>query len=319
MSNSQIYQLLALTADGYLLGTDASGVAFTTDSLAAYLKSMYSLPPEYYANNLTSEKYLAAFAETYGYGLINLERAMTPGKSIYFFDGNKIVSANGNAYWRGASNTVFRPSAALNLRGASISAPFYDVLESVDGSMSLPRIWENEFAFGATDTHGLYMGDVLGDLKTVRDNSNTVKIGNLDFSMSVSQRAYDDYMGGLDSLNLSFDSGNWNFGASYQRYLTNGASRFSGLQNPIMGLATNAVVSNAEYNYGYGVKTKIGNLWGGNVASIGEFGWDGAAGAFVSIDPERQIAIVYLQHMLNPDLAKLHPQIRTIVNIALGY
>ncbi len=250
MSNSQIYQLLALTADGYLLGTDASGVAFTTDSLAAYLKSMYSLPPEYYANNLTSEKYLAAFAETYGYGLINLERAMTPGKSIYFYDGNKIVSADGNAYWRGASNTVFRPSATLSLRGASISAPFYDVLESVDGNMSLPRVWENEFAFGATDTRGLYMGDVLGDLKTVRDNSNTVKIGNLDFSMAVSQRAYDDYMGGLDSLNLSYDSGNWNFGASYQRYLTNGTSRFSGLHNPIMGLATNAVVSNAEYNYG---------------------------------------------------------------------
>ena len=250
MSNSQIYQLLALTADGYLLGTDASGNAFTTDSLVAYLKSMYALPPEYYANSLTSEKYLEAFAETYGYGLINLERAMTPGKSIYFYDGNKIVSADGNAYWRGVSDTMFRPSAALNLRGASISAPFYDVVQSVDGKTSLTRVWENEFAFGATDSRGLYMGDVLGDLKTVRDNANTVKIGNLDFSMSVSQRAYDDYMGGLDNLSLSYDSGNWNFGASYQRYLTDGVSRFSGLQNPIMGLATNAIISNANYNHG---------------------------------------------------------------------
>ena len=250
MSNSQIYQLLALTADGYLLGTDASGTAFTTDSLVAYLKSMYTLPPEYYANSLTSENYLEAFAETYGYGLINLERAMTPGKSIYFYDGNKIVSADGNAYWRGASNTVFKPSAALNLRGASISAPFYDVVESVDGDMALTRVWENEFSFGATDVRGLYMGDVLGDLKTVRDNADTVKIGNLDFSMAVSERAYDDYMGGLDNLSLAYNSGNWNFGASYQRYLTDGTSRFSGLQNPIMGLASNAIVSNAEYNYG---------------------------------------------------------------------
>ena len=250
MSNSQIYQLLALTADGYLLGTDAAGNAFTKDTLVSYLKTMYSLPPEYYANNLTVDKYLEAFAETYGYGLINLERAMTPGKSIYFFDGNKIVSASGNAYWRVATNTAFRSSAALNIRGASISAPFYDVLESVDGTMSLPRVWENEFSFGVTDARGLYMGDVLGDLKTVRDNSNTVKIGNLDFSMAVSERAYDDYMGGLDNLSLSYGSGNWNLGASYQRYLTDGVSRFSGMQNPIVSLASNAVVSDAEYKYG---------------------------------------------------------------------
>lgn len=250
MSNSQIYQLMALTADGYLLGTNTDGTAFTKETLAAYLRNMYTLPPEYFPNSLSAEKYLEAFAETYGYGLINLERATTPGKSIYFFDGNKIVSANGNAYWRAASNTVFRPSAALNLRGASISAPFFDVLESVDGTLSLPRVWENEFAFYATDSRGLYMGDVLADLKTVRDNSNTVKIGNLDFSMAVSERAYDDYMGGLDNLSLSFNSGNWNFGASYQRYLTDGVSRFSGMQNPIMGLTSNAIVSDAEYKYG---------------------------------------------------------------------
>ncbi len=260
MSNSQVYQLLALTADGYLLGTDASGVAFNQETLATYLKTMYALPPEYYADSLTPDKYLEAFAETYGYGLINLERAMTPGKSIYFFDGNEIVSADGNAYWRAASNTVFRPSAALNLSGVSISAPFFDVVESVDGKMSLPRVWENEFAFDSTDVHGLYMGDVLGDLKTTRDNQQVIKVGNLNFSMAVSERAYEDYMGGLDSLRLSYSSGNLDLGASYQRYLTNGTSRFSGLQNPIMGLVSNAIVSDVAYN--------IGNLtFGGHVFS----------------------------------------------------
>ncbi|MBR4892318.1 MAG: ankyrin repeat domain-containing protein [Alphaproteobacteria bacterium] len=250
MSKSQIYQLLALTADGYLLGTDTSGNAFTKETLTAYLKNMYSLPPEYYANTLTAEKYLEAFAETYGYGLINLERATTPSKSIYFYDGNKIVSAEGNAYWRAASNTAFRPSAVLSLNDGSISAPFYDVLESVDGSMSLARVWENEFSFGTKDSRGLYMGDVLGGLKTTRDNTQKIKVGNLDFSMVVSERAYDDYMGGLDNLTLSYDSGNWNLGASYQRYLTDGKSRFNGLHNPVMALGSNAVVSNAEYNYG---------------------------------------------------------------------
>ena len=253
MSNSQIYQLMALTADGYLLGTDSDGTAFTKDTLATYLKQMYALPPEYNQSSLSAEMYLQAFAQVYGYGLINLERAMKPGRSVYFYDGatNKIVSSNGkNAYWRAASNTVFRPSAALNISGAVIGAPFFDVLESVDGSISLPRLWENEFAFGATDSRGLYIGDVLGDLSTSRESGQTTKIGNLDFSMKVSERAYVDNMNGLDNLSIGYNNGNWGFGASYQRYLTDGASRFSGLHNPILSLATGAVVSDVRYNYG---------------------------------------------------------------------
>ena len=250
LDNKDIFALLALTADGTYLGVNpATGKAWTDDAeLVAYLETKYELPGEYIIE--TDAQYIAAFKEVFGYGLINLERATKPGTSVYFYDGEKIVSANGDAYWRAATNTAFRASSALNLRSATISAPFFDVLESADGKLSVPRIWENEFAFGATDSRGLYMGDVLGELKTVRDNSQTVKIGNLDFSMATSERAYDDYMGGLDNLSLKYNSGNWNFGASYQRYLTDGASRFSGLQNPIMGLASNAVVSDAEYNYG---------------------------------------------------------------------
>lgn len=252
MTNNEIFQLLALTSDGYLLATDAAGNAFTKDTLVTYLKQKYALPPEYFANTLSVDKYLDAFAHVYGYGLINLERAMTPGHSIYYYNGNKnkIVSADGNSYWRAASDTVFKPSATLNLRGASISAPFFDVLHSVDGQMSLPRVWENEFALGASDASALYMGDILGDLKTVRNDKQSVKIGNLDFAMAISSREYIDYMGGLDNLSLSYDSGNWNFGATYQRYLTDGSSRFSGLHNPIMGLISNAVTTDVKYQIG---------------------------------------------------------------------
>ena len=250
LSNKEVFSLLALTADGPLLATTDNGKAMSDDDLISHLQGMYILPNEYQFRVDDGENYLNVFAEVFGYGLINLERATKPGKSVYFYDGDRIVSANGDAYWRAATNTAFRASSALNLRSATISAPFFDVLESTDGKLSVPRIWENEFAFGATDSRGLYMGDVLGELKTVRDNSQTVKIGNLDFSMAISERAYEDYMGGLDNLSLKYNSGNWNFGASYQRYLTDGTSRFSGLQNPIMGLASNAVVSDAEYNYG---------------------------------------------------------------------
>ena len=77
--------------------------------------------------------------------------------------------------------------------------------------------------------------------------------------------------------------------------------------------------NNAEYGYGLGVRTKIYEGWGGNNCSIGEFGWDGAAGTLCSIDPEREIGIVYTQHMLNPHHEQIHPRIKMMVNHALGY
>ena len=250
MTNPQIFTLMALTADGYLLGTDASGKAFDNETLAAYLQNMYALPPEYYPTELSADEYLKAFAEVYGYGLINLERAMTPNKKIYFFDGTNIVSANGNAYWRAATNTTFKPSSTFNLRGATIRAPFYDMVTSVDGNMSLPRVWENEFALGMDGRRSLYMGDVLGELNTRVEDIPKTQIGNLGFSMSWSERAYEDNLGGLDSLVLDYVSGNWEFGASYQRYLTDGMARFTQTHNSILGLMSNALVTDARYQIG---------------------------------------------------------------------
>ena len=250
LTNEQIFALMALTADGPLLGTQTDGTVLTKDSLVAHLQNMYVLPTEKQALVNGGADYLNIFAEVFGYGLINLERATKPGTSVYYYNGNNIVSADGNAYWRAATNTAFRSSSVLSLNGATISAPFYDVLESVDGDMSLPRVWQNEFALGATDERGLYMGDVLGDLTTRRDNSQHSQVGALAVSMAFSERAYNDNLNGLDNLSLDYVSGAWNFGASYQHYLTDGVSRFSGLANPILGLAADAVVSDIDYEIG---------------------------------------------------------------------
>ena len=183
MSNRQLYYLLALTADGYLMKSDGKGNTYNTETLAEYLKNMYALPSEYNADNLSAEKYLDAFQEVYGYGLINLERATMPNRKIYVYDGDNIVSADGNAYWGATTRTAFKPSSVLNLRGATISAPFFDVVESLDGSVSLPRVWENKFAIGSDNRRGLYMGDVLGGLTTRRDNAQQTQIGDMCFSM----------------------------------------------------------------------------------------------------------------------------------------
>ena len=250
LTNSQIFALMALTADGPYLGTQTDGTAFTEETLTAYLQGMYQLPNEYQVRVDNGANYLDVFAEVFGYGLINLERATKPGTSVYYYNGNNIVSSDGNAYWRVATNTVFKPSAVLSLRGATIRAPFFDVLESVDGTVSLPRVWKNEFELGTGDKRGLYMGDVLGEFTTRRENAQRNQIGALGVSVSFSERAYDDNLNGLDNLSLDYAVGNWNFGASYQHYLTDGVSRFSGLANPVLGLMSNAVVSDIAYNSG---------------------------------------------------------------------
>ena len=255
LDNNEIFALLALTADGAYLGTNPNtGKIWATTpeqakkELVSYLQGRYNLPGEYSPE--TDDEYLTAFKEVFGYGLINLERATKPGTSVYYYNGNNIVSSDGNAYWRAATNTVFKPSAVLNLRGAMIRAPFFDVLENIDGTVSLPRVWKNEFAFGAGDKRGLYMGDVLGEFTTRRENTQRNQIGALGLSVSFSERAYDDNLNGLDNLSLDYAVGNWNFGASYQHYLTDGVSRFSGLANPVLGLMSNAVVSDIAYNSG---------------------------------------------------------------------
>ncbi len=249
LENDEIFALMALTADGPFLGKRDSGEVFTEETLANYLQNLYELPNEKQAEVDGGADYLKVFAEVFGYGLINLERATTPGMAIYYYDGNadKIVSGN---IGRAATNTVFRPSSVLNLRGATIRAPYFDVLENIDGSLSLPRVWENEFAFGAGDERGLYMGDVLGDLKTRRENTQRNQIGAIGLTMAFSERAYNDNLNGLDNLALDYAAGRWNFGASYQHYFTDGVSRFSGLANPVLGLMSNAVVSDVAYNSG---------------------------------------------------------------------
>ena len=73
------------------------------------------------------------------------------------------------------------------------------------------------------------------------------------------------------------------------------------------------------YGYGLGVRTLVRPELGGTLSTIGEFGWGGAAGAYVHSDPEREISIVYVQHMLNNKEAIVHPRLRNLVYTGLGY
>lgn len=66
------------------------------------------------------------------------------------------------------------------------------------------------------------------------------------------------------------------------------------------------------YCYGLGVRTDANRTY----ANKGEFGWDGAAGAYVMIDPEYQLGIFYATHVQDHNVylyKTLHPAIRDAV------
>ncbi len=69
------------------------------------------------------------------------------------------------------------------------------------------------------------------------------------------------------------------------------------------------------YGYGLGVRTMMDKARGGSPSAIGEFGWDGAAGALSLIDPEAKLGFFYAQHVLstNADMDYAIPRLRNIV------
>ena len=75
----------------------------------------------------------------------------------------------------------------------------------------------------------------------------------------------------------------------------------------------------AGYGYGLGVRTLV-DCSEGQRSSLGEFGWDGAAGSYVMIDPKHQLSIVFAMHVKNwPTLIGCgHAPIRDMTYDILG-
>lgn len=67
------------------------------------------------------------------------------------------------------------------------------------------------------------------------------------------------------------------------------------------------------YHYGLGVYV----LWdagkAGSLAKPGTFGWNGAAGSYVSIDRESGVALLYIQHMHSPTNKAYHDRLRNTI------
>ncbi len=270
MSPQEIFLLLALTADGPYLGTNPeTNLAWTSQAaLIEYLQNMYTLP-----GNLDASQYIESFKNAFGYGMINLERATRPSTNIYYFssDPNVIVSDAGNSYWRNATSSVSqsRASSVFSLTNRqAIKTSFFDVVESADGSVSLPRVWNATFTDNTDNKHGLYMGDVLADFSVNSKNRHHNEIGEFSFDMAFSPRAYNDNMNGLDDLRIAFNTAEYEIDAQYQHHFTDGESRFNGRANSLLGLVSNTVSSGAKYkmgNFAFGTRAFSGTITNENL------------------------------------------------------
>ena len=68
------------------------------------------------------------------------------------------------------------------------------------------------------------------------------------------------------------------------------------------------------YSYGLGVRTRMTTRVGGE-GPLGEFGWDGAAGAWGMIDPENHVSAYFGMHVRNFGYSwdVIHPNIRGLI------
>ena len=69
------------------------------------------------------------------------------------------------------------------------------------------------------------------------------------------------------------------------------------------------------YSYGLLVRTLVDPAAAGSNGSVGEFGWDGAAGAYALVEPINHIALYYAQQVYSCPIVyqKLHPALRDTV------
>lgn len=71
------------------------------------------------------------------------------------------------------------------------------------------------------------------------------------------------------------------------------------------------------YGYGLGVRTMMDRSITGSTGPVGEFGWGGAAGAYVLLDPENGVTAYYAQQMLNNQEGYVHPRLRNLIYACL--
>ncbi len=156
------------------------------------------------------------------------------------------------------------------------------------------------------------------------DNGMLVKAPN--YASSIPSAQYESGGGGLystvDDYSLFADAmANGGVGANGKRILkpeTVDLMRTEQLKTYLMN-SEFGCAAGPGYGYGLGVRTLIDKS-GGQRSSIGEFGWDGAAGSYLMIDPKYNLSIFFAMQVLRwPAMFQnCHLPIRDLTYEALG-
>ncbi len=79
-----------------------------------------------------------------------------------------------------------------------------------------------------------------------------------------------------------------------------------------------SITHNVGYGYGYGVRCNIDPASAGNLAPVGDFGWDGAKQCYLSAEPKEHIALFHAEHMGGLSNVVI-PRLRNLVYSCLEY
>jgi len=67
------------------------------------------------------------------------------------------------------------------------------------------------------------------------------------------------------------------------------------------------------YGYGLGVRTMVDKATGGSNSNLGEYGWSGAVGTYVLMDPAAELTYVYAQQLMPSKEEYVAPRLRNVV------
>lgn len=92
-------------------------------------------------------------------------------------------------------------------------------------------------------------------------------------------------------------------------------------KNYLCDAALDDFSATSKFGYGWGLcgRVHIAPVVSCSASPVGEFGWDGAAGAYVLIDPENELAIFYVQHVMSCSYVyhTVHPRLRNMAYEAI--
>ena len=182
---------------------------------------------------------------------------------------------------------------------------FYHINEEIKKNMASQYRFETKGKFDAVASQ-------RGDDKSQEGTLKNVGLDNV----FVLGEDYDSGGGGIittvaDYAKLSNTLANWGVAATGERILT---------KNSIEEIRQNRLTPKqleafnwsqlTGYGYGLGVRTLMDKKTSGSNGSLNEFGWGGAAGATMLIDPDKEFSFFYAHHMLNPQEEYYMPRLR---------